>query len=163
MEEWAQAIYDATGIPLKESELVLAFRGRQWWLMYHRHPVLLVGSDSDSLEAVTPTVRADLIRVMEQRLSESIPVVQRLIEALDAERVQLEGAREDLNSRAAEVATRARKVRSEAAQHRAALCPLGHDLTPHPCTSSALVCDGTCGNKKLEVGAQIFSVRSLVI
>lgn len=66
----------------------------------------------------------DAFEALKRERAEATAVLQSnaaVRKALDAERVQLEGAREDLNSRAAEVATRARKVRSEAAQHRAAL------------------------------------------
>ena len=71
------------------------------------------------LERVT-----DAFEALKRERAEATAVLQSnaaVRKALDAERVQLEGAREDLTSRAAEVATRAHKVRSEAAQHRAAL------------------------------------------
>ena len=71
------------------------------------------------LERVT-----DAFEALKRERAEATAVLQSnaaVRKALDAERVQLEGAREDLTSRSAEVATRAHKVRSEAAQHRAAL------------------------------------------
>ena len=57
-----------------------------------------------------------------KRACEATAVLQSnaAVRELDAERVQLEGAREDLTSRSAK-SRRAHKVRSEAAQHRAAL------------------------------------------
>lgn len=88
MDKWIQAIYDATGIPLSEADLTLAFRERQWWLVLHRHPVLPVGANPDPHEAVTPAARAALARGMKLRLSETIPRVQRLLDAQDAERAR---------------------------------------------------------------------------
>lgn len=88
MDDWTKAIYDATGIPLKEGDLTLAFNGGQWRLELHRYPVLPVGAAPDPHAAVTPAIRGALAQAMEQRLSEIVPQVRRLVEALGAERAR---------------------------------------------------------------------------
>ncbi|MEM6925996.1 MAG: hypothetical protein AAF602_03620 [Myxococcota bacterium] len=88
MDDWTQAIYDATGIPLNEADLTLSFTAGQWTLELHRYAVLPVGADPDPHGAITPSVRGALARAMEQRLSETVPQVRRLVEARDAERAR---------------------------------------------------------------------------
>ncbi|MEO0606400.1 MAG: hypothetical protein AAF211_33540 [Myxococcota bacterium] len=84
MDDWTQAIYDKTGIPLQEGDLTLAFEGGQWWLALHHHAFLPVGTAPDPHVAVTPTIRGALARAMKKRLSDSLPKVQRLVDALGA-------------------------------------------------------------------------------
>ena len=85
MDEWIQAIYDETGIPLNEEDLSLAFREGQWWLMLHRYPVLPAGPEPDASSTVDGFTRLALAHGMEQRLGESIPRVMALIEAVGGE------------------------------------------------------------------------------
>ena len=88
MDNWIQAIYDATGIPLKEEDLSLAFREGQWWLVLYRYPILPIGTRPDPNEAVTSSTRTALAQGMEQRLSETIPQVQHLIKTLGKEQAR---------------------------------------------------------------------------
>jgi len=82
MDNWIQAIYNKTGIPLNEDDLALEYNQGQWWLILHGYSVLPVGVTPDPNEAITPATRAAIAWGMRQRLSEIIPKVQRLIEAL---------------------------------------------------------------------------------
>ena len=88
MENWVQAIYDVTGIPLKDEDLTLVQRDGQWWLELHRYPVLPVGVNPDPYKVITQETRKALARGMEQRLAENVPKVQHLIEQLGADRAQ---------------------------------------------------------------------------
>ena len=76
MDNWIQAIYDTTGIPLDEEHLTLAFREEQWWLVFHGYPVWPVGVEADPFQTVTPAIRIALAAAMTQRLSEIIPVIR---------------------------------------------------------------------------------------
>ncbi|MEN0064163.1 MAG: hypothetical protein AAGA48_18580 [Myxococcota bacterium] len=84
MDNWTQAIYDATGIPLDEGDLTLTVSGGQGVLALHHYPVLQVGADPDPHNAVTPAIRRSLAQAMEQRLAETLPQVRNLLEAQDA-------------------------------------------------------------------------------
>ena len=83
MRHWTQSVYDATGIPLDEADVDVAFHDGQWWLVVHRQAVLGLGADPDSDTAVTPVIRAALALAMKARLSQILPRVQRLLEGLD--------------------------------------------------------------------------------
>ena len=85
MDDWVLAIYDATGIPLDEGDLALAFVEAQWWLMLHRVPVLPVGDDPDPA-SVTASIRPALSSAMAERLSHNGPRVRRVLESMSADR-----------------------------------------------------------------------------
>ena len=82
MDNWIQAIYDATGIPLKEEDLSLGFLEGQWWLALHGSPVMPVGADPAPHKALPTEIRAALTQGMIRRLSKTIPRVRHLIQAL---------------------------------------------------------------------------------
>ena len=88
MDHWIQAIYEATGIPLREEELELVFDKGEWWILLHDYPVLPVGSVPDPNIAITSMARAALAQGMMKRLSEIVPHIRDQIETLDAERAQ---------------------------------------------------------------------------
>ena len=84
MDQWTHAIYDATGIPLNEEDLSLALREGQWWLMFHRHPILELGAQPDPPETLDSALRPSLSLGMEKRLSEEVPKIQRLLHIMGA-------------------------------------------------------------------------------
>ena len=69
-----------------DEDLQLAFREGQWWLLFHRRTLLAAGDDPDAGAPVPPGIRESLIRVMQQRLAETLPRVQGLLAGLDARR-----------------------------------------------------------------------------
>ena len=81
-----QAIYDATGIPLEEDDLSVGRYGTQWWLELHRYPVFPIGEDPNRHASITLVKRKALTRGMEQRLSEALPEVKRILEDLGGSR-----------------------------------------------------------------------------
>ena len=85
MHDWTQAIYDATGIPLQEDDVKLAYDDGQWWLELHAIRVLAAGPSPDPRVVITPALHGLLVKAMEQRLSAIVPQVRRLVDQLDAE------------------------------------------------------------------------------
>ena len=88
MNDWVQAIYDATGIPLEEEDLSLGLCGSLWWLELHRYPVFSIGDTPDRHASANLVKRKALIRGMEQRLSEILPKVQSLLEDFGGDRAR---------------------------------------------------------------------------
>ena len=62
MNDWIQAIYDATGIPLEEDDLSVGRYGTQWWLELHRYPVFPIGEDPNRHASITLVKRKALTR-----------------------------------------------------------------------------------------------------
>lgn len=85
MTDWPRAIYDATGIPLEEDDIIVAFREGHPWLMLHRHPVLKLRSGPSPDTASLTGLRGALAAAMERRLAESVPRVEQLLRTLAPE------------------------------------------------------------------------------
>ena len=82
MDDWVQAIYETTGIPLQEETLSLSKREGQWWLEFHSRPILPVGQTPDPYNTPPSEIREALSRGMKQRLSTSLPQVRHLLNTL---------------------------------------------------------------------------------
>lgn len=85
MEDWIQVIYDATGIPLDEADLGLAFAEGEWALLLHGHHVVRVGAMPVAPTSMGPPIRGALATAMERRLAENLPRVREVVERIDAE------------------------------------------------------------------------------
>ncbi|MEC7241480.1 MAG: hypothetical protein VXW32_09595 [Myxococcota bacterium] len=85
MNDWVQAIYDATGVPLEEENLGLRLHGSTWWLEHFQYPIFAIGDTPSRHASIALVDREGLLRSMERKLSETLPSVRSLLKDLGGE------------------------------------------------------------------------------